>query len=187
MIASQDRTGWFGASDTDKIIGKWGSNSWNAWYLEKLGIPQKRFETKQMNAGTHWEHKILESISPFIQKDKQVLLPDLCLRVNLDGNTDDCIFEVKTTSNDKVFKMPQKYINQVQVQMFATGIKKAEIIVYKLTEEEYKNYFLTVDKSRLIEKKVEYNPQFINEIYLPKLNILSDCIKQGIFPKGAIR
>lgn len=185
MIASKDRGYYFGASDTDKIIGKWTSATWTKWWLQKLSINTDNFENVYTLAGTHFEHRILESLGFPMEFDKQVILEDLRLRVNLDGNTEDCIYECKTHKADKPFKMPQKYINQVQVQMFATGIHKAKIVVYGLEEADYNNFFRPIDKSRLQIFEIEYNPQWIENVYLPKLMVLVDCLKKGVFPEVA--
>lgn len=185
MIASKDRGYYFGASDTDKIIGKWTSATWTKWWLQKLSINTDNFENVYTLAGTHFEHRILESIGIPMELDKQVVLEELRLRVNLDGNTEDCIYECKTHKADKPFKMPQKYINQVQVQMFATGIHKAKIVVYGLEEADYNNFFRPIDKSRLQVFEIEYNPKWIQTVYLPRLLILVDCLKKGVFPEVA--
>ena len=86
MISSKDRSGFFGASDVSNIVGNWNTKTWRKWWLTKLGITSNNIETVAMNAGTNWEHKILESISPVIEMDKQIILPDIRLRVNYDGN-----------------------------------------------------------------------------------------------------
>lgn len=185
MIESHNRSGWFGASDTDKIIGNWATRSWTDWWLEKLGFPQRRIETLAMNAGTHWEHRILDAIDPMMEKDRQVIISDLFLRVNLDGNTNDTIHEVKTYSAAKTFKVPPKYWRQVQVQMFATGFRKAKIQAYGLMEEEYHNYFLPVDLKRLETFDIEYDPAFITNKYLPKLERLAECLREGRIPEEA--
>ena len=185
MIASKDRGYYFGASDTDKIIGKWTSATWTKWWLQKLSINTDNFENVYTLAGTHFEHRILESLGIPMEFDKQVILEDFRLRVNLDGNTDDCIYECKTYKADKPFKMPQKYINQVQVQMFATGIHKAKIVIYGLEEADYDNFFRPIDKKRLKVEDIEYNPLWIENVYLPKLRVLVECLKKGIFPQVA--
>lgn len=185
MITSHDRSGWFGASDTDRIVGNWATRSWMDWYLEKLGFPQKRIETRAMNAGTHWEHRILDAIDPLMEKDRQVKIEDLLLRVNLDGNTEDAIQEVKTYSAARPFKVPPKYWRQVQVQMFATGFRKAKIQAYGLIDEEYRNYFLPVDLKRLKTFDIEYDPKFIADKYLPRLERLAKCLREGRVPEEA--
>lgn len=185
MIASKDRGYYFGASDTDKILGKWESKTWLNWWLQKLSINTDHFENEYTLAGTHFEHRILESLGVLMEFDKQIVIEDLRLRVNLDGNTEECIYECKTHKADKPFKMPKKYINQVQVQMFASGIHKAKIVVYALEEADYKNFFRPIDKERRKEFDVVYDEKWISEGYLPKLRILAECLKKGQFPQEA--
>ena len=183
MIASHDRSGYFGASDTDKVIGNWKTKTWEKWWLQKLGINTDHFDNRYTIAGTNWEHRILDSLGlPDLEKDKQIVIEDLQLRVNLDGNTPFCIKEVKTYQWEKGFKAPKKYTNQVQVQMFASQIYEADIVAYGLQEADYDNFFRDIDLERLQEIPVRYDPQWINTVYLPKLRILADCLKKGVFP-----
>ena len=171
-----------GASDTDKVIGNWKTKTWKNWWMQKVGINTDHFENKYTRAGTEYEHRILESLGIPMEFDKQVIIEDLRLRVNLDGNTNDCIYECKTCKADKPFSMPKKYLNQVQVQMYATGIHRAEIVVYPLTEEDYKNFFRPIDPMRIQRHSVAYDERWIEETYLPRLRILADSLKRGVLP-----
>ena len=182
MIESKDRSGFFGASDTDKVIGNWKTATFEKWWMQKIGINRDIFSNRYTSAGTHYEHRILESLGVPMEFDKQIILDDLLLRVNLDGNTDDCIYECKTYKAENGFKMPKKYINQVQVQMFAFGIHKAKIVVYGLTEDDYDNYFNPIDPLRRDEVQLIYDERWINEVYLPKITYLAKCLKEGRFP-----
>lgn len=182
MIADKDRSGWFGASDTDKIIGNWKTKTFASWWMQKIGINRDHFNNRYTSAGTHYEHRILEAIEIPMSFDGQIILEDLLLRVNLDGHTPDCIYECKTYKLESGFKMPKKYINQVQVQMFATGIHQAEIVVYGLTEDDYDNYFNPIDPERLHRHSITYDKAWIYEVYLPKLTYLAECLKEGRFP-----
>ena len=182
MIADKDRSGWFGASDTDKIIGNWKTATFEKWWMQKLGINRDQFGNRYTSAGTHYEHRILESLGIPMEFDKQIIIEDLRLRVNLDGNDTDTNYECKTYKLDKGFKMPKKYPNQTQVQMFASELKKTKIIVYGLNEEDYDNYFNPIDPERLQEHLVGYDERFINGIYLPRLEYLAKCLKEGRFP-----
>ena len=184
MITDHDRSGYFGASDTDKVIGNWKTKTWERWWLQKLGINQEHFDNQYTMAGTNWEHRILDSLGiPDLEKDKQVIIEDLLLRVNLDGNTPTRIKEVKTYQWVKGWKKtPPRYINQVQVQMFATGIHEADIVAYGLEPADYDNYFRDLDPQRLQQIPVAYDPKWIETVYLPKLRILADCLKRGVFP-----
>ena len=182
MIAEKDRSGYFGASDTDKIIGNWKTATFEKWWMQKIGINRDHFDNKYTLAGTHYEHRILESLGIPMEFDKQIILEDLKLRVNLDGNTEDCIYECKTYNYEKGFKMPKKYIQQVQVQMFASGLRKAQIIVYGLKEEDYDNFFHDIDPNRRDAVVLTYDEKWVNEVYLPKLKYLAECLKEGRFP-----
>ena len=115
MIADHDRSYYFGGSDTDKIIGNWKTKSWERWWMQKLGINRDHFDNENTKAGTTWEHRILDSLHlPDLEKDKQIIIEDLRLRVNLDGNTPFRIHEVKTYQWEKGWKKtPKKYIDQV--------------------------------------------------------------------------
>ena len=185
MITDHDRSGWIGASDVQYVIGNWSTKTWEKWWMQKLGINSDHFENEFTKAGTNWEHKILDSLHlPDLEKDKQILIPELLLRVNLDGNQPNKIYEVKTFQWEKGFwkKTPQKYINQVQVQMFASKIYNAEIRAYGLLPEDYINYLREVDPDRMRGIPVAYDPKWIEQVYLPKHRILADCLKRGAFP-----
>ncbi len=180
MISNHDRSGWFGASDTATIMGNYNTATFKKWWLEKMGIRQSTFSNKAMKAGTHYEHKILDTI-PGITKDRQIIIPELHLRVNLDGETETVIHEVKTYKADK-FKLSKAYKQQVLVQMFASGKKLAQIDAYRLTDADYLNYFNEIDKERLSEHPIEYDEEFIEQ-YLIKLKYLCECLEKGVMPK----
>lgn len=184
MIQDHDRSGWIGASDTHFVIGNWSTKTFEKWWMQKLGINRDHFDNKYTMAGTNWEHRILDSLHlPNLEKDKQIVIEDLRLRVNLDGNTPVRIKEVKTYQWEKGWKKtPQKYIDQVQVQMFASEIGGADIVAYGLQPEDYNNYLRDLDPSRLREIPVGYDIRWIESVYLPKLRILADCLKRGVWP-----
>lgn len=185
MIADHDRSGYFGASDTDKIIGNWKTKTWEKWWLQKIGINTDHFDNRYTIAGTNWEHRILDSLQlPGLEKDKQIVIEDLRLRVNLDGNTPTCIKEVKTYQWEKGFKVPAKYRNQVQVQMFAANIHAADIVAYGLEDADYDNFLRDIDPQRLAQQPVAYDLKWLDTVYLPKLRILADCLKKGVFPNA---
>jgi hypothetical protein len=183
MIASHDRSGYIGASDVQYVIGNWKTKTWEKWWMQKLGINTDHFDNRYTLAGTNWEHRILDSLGlPGLEKDKQVIIEELRLRVNLDGNLPDRIKEVKTYQWAKGWKTPQKYINQVQVQMFGSGIHGADIVAYGLEEADYDNFLRDLDRRRLQEIPVVYDQKWIETVYLPKHRILADCLKRGVWP-----
>ena len=184
MITDHDRSGWIGASDVQYVIGNWKTKTWEKWWLRKLGISQDHFDNMFTKAGTNWEHKILDALNlPDLEKDRQIIIEDLKLRINLDGNQPHRIKEVKTYQYAKGWgKTPKKYIDQVQVQMFGSKIFYADIVTYGLLPEDYQNYLRPVDPMRLKEIPVDYNPKWITQTYMPKLLILAEALKKGVFP-----
>ena len=192
MITDHDRSGWIGASDVGYVIGNWKTKTWEKWWMTKLGLNRKHFENESTKAGTNWEHKILDSLHiDGMVKDKQILLPEILLRVNLDGNTAGRIYECKTykvggASND--IKMitqsmcPPKYWNQVQVQMYDSKIYGADVVAYGLLPEDYNNYLRAVDPGRRKLIPVTYDPNWIEKVYLPKHMVLCEALKRRAFP-----
>jgi hypothetical protein len=88
----------------------------------------------------------------------------------------------KTYIYEKGFTLSKKYKEQVQVQMFASGLRKAKIIAYGLKEEDYDNYFNPIDPNRRSEHVIEYDEKWINTVFLPKLKYLAECLIEGRFP-----
>lgn len=183
MIQSQDRSYYIGASDTSMVVGNWTTKTFENWWLEKLGLNKNSFSTEATKAGNNYEHKILDSLEiENLQKDKQIIIDRL--RVNLDENTDTCIYEVKTHKSEKEFKVSKQYWRQAQVEMYASKIHKLFIVAYALEEQDYNNYFNEIDKKRIQLIPIEYDEKFIESEYLPKLQILSKCLKKGVFPNA---
>lgn len=179
MIASKDRSNFIGASDTKFVIGNWKTKTFEKWWLEKIGIHRNKLNNKFINAGTNWEHKILEFIKAE-QTDLQVIKGRL--RVNIDGLTKKKIQEVKTYNYERGFILNKDYINQCQVEMFAFNTQDCEIVAYGLANKDYDNYFREVDEVRLSFHEIEYNKEFINKEYLPKFKYLEKCLEKGKFP-----
>ena len=158
--------------------------------MQKLGISRGHYENEYTKAGTNWEHKILDSLHiDGMEKDKQILLPEILLRVNLDGNTAGRIYECKTykigSPAAKQFEQglcPPGYRNQVQVQMYASKIYGADIVAYGLVPEDYNNYLRSVDPGRRKLIPVTYDPNWIEKVYLPKHMILCEALKRRAFP-----
>ena len=185
MITDKDRSGWFGASDTSYIVGNWNTASFKKWWLAKLGLHASDISTKAMKVGNAYEHRVLDALD-IKGRDKQILVPELKLRVNLDGNSDDTIYEIKTHKNE--FKVSKQYWRQAQVEMFAWKceygvVPEIFIVAYRTTEEDYINYFGEIEEDRLSFHKIEYDADFIENEYLPKLKYLRDCMEKGVMPK----
>lgn len=180
MIENKDRSGYFGASDTSFVMGNWKTKTFENWWRVKQGITSHNFTNDAMMAGTAYEHKILDSLGiPELEKDKQIIIDRL--RVNLDGNTSEKIYEVKTYNAKKEFKVSNNYRMQVNVEMYAFGIHKACIVAYALLTEDYKNYYREIEKERLSFHEIIYDEVFI-EKYKKRLLYLSYCLEKGFFP-----
>lgn len=177
MIHDQDRSGWFGASDTAHIMGNWDTKTFALWWLEKMGLRQNNIKTRAMQTGTVYEHRILDALG-VVRFDRQIKIWRYRLRVNLDGE-DETIHEVKTYG--KVFKISPAYWQQAQVEMFAAR-KPLNIEAYKLMEDDYQNYFNPIIPERLSSYPVKYDPEWIQAEYLPRLEYLAHCLRKGAFP-----
>ena len=184
MITNKDRSKYIGASDTKYVMMNWQTKTFQKWWLIKLGLEQNDLENKYTLAGNNYEHKIVDALNiKGIIKDKQIVILDR-LRINLDANTENEIHEVKTYIYENGFdiKKHKDYIEQVQVQMYGSGIYNAYIDAYGLLEEEYRNFFEDIDLERLTSYKIEYNEEWINKKYLPRITILIQCLKEMRFP-----
>ena len=185
VIASNDRSGYFGASDTSYIMGNWNTKSFTNWWLVKLGISTNGYKSVAMNAGTCYEHAILDVVgSP--RRDYQIIIPEYNLRINYDGDGEGRIDEVKTHSIDKPFKVTKGYLMQVRVQMFGKlyeegKLPTANIWAYGLREEDYKNFFNPIDKERLTQHPLDYDTAFIDS-YLKRITYLKGVLEKGLFP-----
>lgn len=173
------------------IMGNWETKTFRNWWMQKLGLNQVHFTTTAMNAGTYYEHAILDAVGA-PRQDHQILIPSLHLRVNLDGDrpadaAPGHIWECKTYKAGKVFKPTKAYWQQVQVQIFGKSLQEgkiptAEIIAYPLTEAEYKNFFLDIDPEKISHHPIEFDLSFI-QAYTERLEILCPALEAGAFPK----
>lgn len=179
MIRDKSRAHWFGASDTARIMGNWDTRTFRLWWLEKLGLRQNGYTSPAMAAGTAYEHRILDAIG-VQRRDRQIRRRLLRLRVNLDGETCGLVHEVKTYSKPPFVVLPA-YWMQCQVEMYAAR-KRCRIVAYRLTDEDYKNYFDPIDPERLSYWPIEYAPDWIEEQYLPRLRYLAWCLRRRYTP-----
>lgn len=183
MIQSQNRSRYIGASDTSFVVGNWETVSFRNWWMTKLGINFKpKFQNKYTLAGTYYEHAILNTVLG-CEKDRQVIIPEIGLRVNYDGMVRQAIKEVKTYKEANGFKVSKGYWRQAQVEMFAAESDDLEILAYPLTEEHYRNYFIPIDKEKISSFPVEYDEEFIENEWLPRLMYLKHCRDIGAWPK----
>lgn len=181
MIHDKDRSGWIGASDTARVMGRWDTATFEKFWLEKLGLYRCNYENLSMKTGTYFEEKILGHLG-VKRRDRQIRIPALRLRVNLDGETR-IIHEIKTYGGDD-FKVSRPYWMQAQVEMFSAK-KPLEIVAYHLTEEDYQNWLSPIDSDRLSHYPIGYDENWVNEEYLPRLRYLAECLKRGVWPDGA--
>ena len=182
MIHNHDRSGWFGASDTATIMGNWKTKTFANWWLVKMGITQNHYNSIQMQTGTALEHRILDHIG-ITKMDRQIRIPSILLRVNLDGEDRHEVTEVKTYSGDQ-FRVTKPYWMQSQVEMAITG-KRLRIAAYRVTLEDYSDWFLPIDPDRLSFHPVQFDGVWISAQYLPRLRYLAACLRKGAFPNEA--
>ena len=168
MIHDFDRSGYIGASDVRYVMGSWQGKTFENWWLEKLGLRCNGYRNRYMEAGNAWEHRILQSLNiPGMEMDNQFIREELKLRVNLDGNTPDKIYEVKTYRLKNGYKPQKWHLLQVQVQMLGSGIHKGEILYYGLREQDYACVG-KVDPGRLTRVSVVFDPAWLDQCYLPR-------------------
>lgn len=186
MIHDHDRSGWIGASDTSKVMGRWDTETFRKWWSVKLGIRQETFTTPAMQAGTAYEGKILDALG-IRTRDRQVRIHGLRLRVNYDGEDARIITEVKTHSKAE-FRVSKAYWQQCQVEMLASGWglrrrKECRIAAYRMTEADIQNYFLPIDMGRMSFHPIPYDEEWVERAYLPRLRYLAKCLKTGQWPR----
>ena len=167
MIQDKDRRWWFGASDSQKIMTpNHNTNTWQSWWRMKCGLEEQEFTgNKYTDAGTRFEHPILECFDKNMNKDRQLTIENLRLRVNYDGDLDGNIFEVKTHKANNVFEISQYIYAQVQTQMYVwkecrDDFKHLYILSYALTTEDYENdepAVNDIDFDRIKIHKVKYS------------------------------
>lgn len=166
-------------------MGSWSTKSFDRWWAVKLGLSREDYKSDAMCAGTAYEHPVLQFIGAQ-EIDKQILLPELRLRVNLDGNSGCHIYEVKTHGKP-AFRPTKAYLQQVRVQLYAAGEgSTAEIIAYRLEAEDYKNYFREIDPERIARCPVEQDEDFL-QAFLPRLEYLRDCLMAGRWPNDGYK
>lgn len=180
MIHNHSRAHWFGASDTATIMGNYSTQTFAAWWCVKLGLYERNFSTPAMRAGTAYEHRILDAVG-VKKRDRQIRFPLLRLRVNLDGETRHFVYEVKTYKKDEPFKVPKNYWQQCQVEMAATG-KMCTIVAYRLTDAEYENYFVPIDKERISIHWIGADAEWVLNEYLPRLLYLGKMLRKKKMP-----
>lgn len=183
MLKNLDRSKWIGGSETHYIMGNWSTKTFMQYWLLKLGIQDNKFSNVYTMAGNAYERRIAQSLGLKMKFDRCVKISKLRLRVNLDSETKDCIYEIKThKAIEKQWQPPINYWQQCQVQMFATGKHKCKLVAYPMEEENYDNFFLEVDKNKVEVFEIVYDEHWIQTEYLPRLVYLAECLKKRKTP-----
>lgn len=181
MIQDTDRVGYIGASDTHFVMMNQHTKTFQEWWAVKIGETDGFVDNIYTRAGTHYEPKILDYLG-IEDRDRQIIVGRL--RVNLDGETLSHVVEIKTYQWLKGFKIPKNlkkwdYWQQVQVEMFATNKKMALIVHYGLLPSEYEEY-TDIDPNRVGVEIIEYDEDWVENEYLPRLNELVKRIESVI-------
>ena len=184
MLKNKNRSLWLGASDTHFVMSNWETKTFMQFWLIKIGIANKEFKNIYTLAGNAYERRIAQSLGLKMKFDRCVKLSQLRLRVNLDSETKDCIYEIKThKTTEKKWQPPTAYWQQCQVQMFATNKHKCKLVAYPMEEGNYDNFFLEIDKDKVEIFDIPYDENWINNEYLPRLKYLASCLKKRKTPK----
>ena len=187
MIKNQNRAFWFGASDTSTIMGNWDTQTFLDWWFVKLGYYSNNRKSWKMDCGNILEIPIIREIEK--QEGYKIHIgkhpyykPFLRLRCNYDGLTKDFVIEIKTTG--KMFvKVPKNYWQQCQVLMCRKRRKKALLYAYEMADDDYANpYFPNIDYNRIKSFVIDYDKEFIEQEYKPRLKYLARCLKQKKVP-----
>lgn len=190
MISNQDRSGYFGASDAKFILDTdFNSKTFAEWWDIKTGRSNKHIVNDAMVTGTLYEHPIMQTFSEMykipLELDKQIIIEDLKLRVNLDANSGKNIYECKTFKAGKRFNYKQ-YINQVRIQMYAMNTNEALIVAYPVTDADYaaakQDFVLPINKSKIEIYPIQQDEKWIKETFLPRLRYLAFCLTEDKYP-----
>lgn len=190
MITNQDRSRWFGASDTAIIMGNWNTATFKKWWLVKLGISSNHFSNAYMRAGNILEIPIIHAIEK--QEGRRIKLGKrpvykigIRLRANYDGLADTLV-EIKTTKHGFAI-VPKGYWQQCQVLMYAKKRGLCDLYAYQMERMDYIcPWFATIDTKRLTKFQITYNEDFIQNAYLPRLRYLAGCLRKGAFPDAKL-
>lgn len=196
MIQNNDRSGYFGASDTRYVMNdNHNTKTWQEWWSVKVGERENSFTGNiWTRAGNLFEHSILEAVDPEVTMDGQIIHERYLLRVNYDGYNNGMIYEVKTHKANKLYSVPEDHWQQVQVEMFCyqemhqrwflPPFQGLIIASYALNPDEYylQPNEVVVDPERIQYHPVKYNKAFIRGEYLPRLKVLARALRKGKFP-----
>ena len=195
MIKDQDRSGWFGASDTNMVLAtNYNTKTFKQWWSVKLGEQEPDFKGSiYTDAGNKYEHPILRAINEKIEFDRQIRIERLLLRVNYDGDFDGTIYEVKTHKAEKDYEVTKSHWRQSQVEIFAykemqeelelPPFKRLYIVSYGLYPDEYYKEYdgVEIDFSRIKFNEIKYDKHFTKGVYLPLLKQKARALRKGKF------
>lgn len=184
MITDKDRSYYIGASDTKYVMSNWDTQTFRNWWDVKMGFAENDIENIYLQTGNMYEPKILDHLG-VTQRDRQIIIGRL--RVNLDGEKDDAVIEVKTVGKDITkWKPPRIYHYQIQVELFASQKNYARLVAYQVNAEDYEavalGRTLPIDESRIDEWDVYFDEEWIDDEYLPRLWYLADCLEEERLP-----
>lgn len=183
MIKNKDRSKWWGASETSAVMGNWETKTFMELFLKKVGVNKSSFSNQYLLAGNIYERRIAQSLGIPLKFDRCIKIRKYRLRVNLDSESKDCIYEIKThKKTDKEWKLPKAYIQQCQVQMWATKKYKCKIVAYAMEEENYNNFFLDIDNDKVEIYDIPYDKEWVEQEYLPRLKYLAMCLRKKKTP-----
>jgi len=187
MITNQDRSKWFGASDTAIIMRGWDTETFRAWWFTKCGYAVPQYSSWSMDVGNIMEIPIIRAIEKAEGRKisigkRPVYRRRLRLRVNYDGLTKQSVVEIKTTK-DGFKKPPLHYWQQAQALMYALERPLCELYAYRLQEEDYAApYFPAIEPDRLERLEIPLDQGWIEEKYLPRLRHLAQCLRRRTIP-----
>lgn len=188
MIKNQNRSKWFGASDTAMIMSNWSTESFKNWWLVKLGITQSHISSWVMDCGNIMEIPIIRFVEKLENRKIHIGKHPyynfgLRLRCNYDGLRKNEVVEIKT-SGTGFKKVPKNYWQQCQVLMWRKKKERTSLYLYLMRESDYLNpYFPELDKNRLVRHEIVFDKGFIVNEYLPRLRYLARCLRLKILPK----
>lgn len=189
-----------GSSDVKYITKSFESVVFQKWYKVFSGQEEAKEHRQYLTIGHELEEPIMWKVN-FVTRgwyrscNEEEVCWDVEPRVRVKPDAMDTkngtITEIKTTKvqnlkDYKEFGPKKDYIQQVQMQLLATGAEYGYLGVYGTYAKErhdvknYKN--LKLDYRRLLIYKVERNENFLNHKVIPKVNYIFDCLDKNIEP-----